>query len=496
MLRFRHVRKAFPGVLALDDVSFDVAAGRVHAIAGENGAGKSTLMKILSGAHRPDAGAVELDGRPVRIDNARVGQRLGIAIVYQELSIARDLSVAENVFLGRWPKSWGMVRFDALRDRARELLGSLGVALPLDRPAGELTVAQQQIIEIARALSLDARVLVLDEPSAVLTPHELAALFRLVRALRARGVSVLYISHRLEEIFDLADDVTVLRDGRHIWTRPVAEVTRPDLIQAMVGRDLSEEYPPRSCAVGEPVLRVRGLSAGRRFRDVSFEVRAGEVFALTGLVGSGRTSVLKTIFGAVAPDGGGYSVGGTAGPFASPREAIAAGVGMLPEDRKSEGLLLGRSVGENITLADMRRHARGGVLSPSAERAAARSLIADLRIKTPGPETGVSALSGGHQQKTLLARWMGRRNLVILFDEPTRGVDVGAKTEIYALINRLAGQGVAVVMASSELPEVIGMADRIGVMHQGRLAGILTNRPQPATQAHLMSLATGEEIRA
>jgi ABC-type sugar transport system ATPase subunit len=496
MLRFRNVRKSFPGVVALNDVSFDVAAGRIHAIAGENGAGKSTLMKVLSGAHRPDSGTIELDGRAVRIDNARVAQRLGIAIVYQELSIARDLSVAENVFLGRWPSAWGVVDFGALRRRAEELLGSLGVSLPLGRAAGELTVAQQQIIEIARALSLDARILVLDEPSAVLTPHELDALFRLVRALRARGVAVLYISHRLEELFDLADDVTVLRDGRHISTRPVGEVTRQGLILDMVGRDLSEEFPPRSCPVGEAVLRVRGLSAGRRFREVSFDVRAGEVFALTGLVGSGRTSVLKAIFGAVTPDAGTVAVGSASGPFASPRQAIAAGVGMLPEDRKGEGLLMGRSVAENISLADLSRHARGGVLSLAREQADARSQIADLRIKTPSPDAGVSTLSGGHQQKTLLARWMGRRNKVILFDEPTRGVDVGAKTEIYALMNRLAGEGVAVVMASSELSEVIGMADRIGVMHAGRLVGILDNRPHRATQAHIMSLATGEEIRA
>lgn len=496
LLQFRNVRKAFPGVLALDGVSLDVRGGTIHALVGENGAGKSTLMKVLSGAHQPDAGTIEIDGRPVRIADARAAQRLGVAIVYQELSVVRDLPVGENIFLGRWPRAqWSrLVDYTTLRRRAGELLGSLGVRLPLNRPAGELSVAQQQIVEIARALSLDARILVLDEPSAVLTPHELAALFRLVRGLRARGVAVVYISHRLEEVFDLADVVTVLRDGRHISTRPVAEVTRPGLIAEMVGRDLTDEFPARHCPIGDTVLRVDALSAARRFENVTFDVRAGEVFALTGLVGSGRSSVLKAIFGAVRATAGAVTVGGVRGPFKNPRQAIAAGVGCLPEDRKREGLLLGRSVRENITLSNLSAHARGGVLRPKRERSAARALVADLRIKTPTTESSVSTLSGGHQQKVLLARWMGRADRVLLFDEPTRGVDVGAKYEIYTLINRLAAEGLAIVMASSELPEVIGMADRIGVMHEGRLAGIRNNRNRDATQAHIMTLAAGEPV--
>jgi len=497
-LRCDRIRKAYPGVLALDGVSLDVAAGSVHAVVGENGAGKSTLMKVLSGAVRADAGTIEIDGQPVHITDARSARDQGIAIVYQEFTLAPDLCVSENVFLGRWPRSrrTGLLDYTRLHRQAGDLLGLLGIDLPVRSSVRQLSVAQQQMVEIAKALSLDARILILDEPSAVLTPHELEALFRLVRDLRTRGVSILYISHRLEEVFGIADAVTVLRDGRLISTRPTPEVTRDRLIAEMVGRPMQDEFPTRSPAAGasarDVVLRIEGLSAGRRFREVSFDVRAGEVFALTGLVGSGRTSLAHTAFGAVRADAGRVVVGDRVGPFRNPGQAIAAGLAMLPEDRKRDGLLLQRSVRENITLAHRRVGAVAGFLRPSREAAFARGLMQDLRIRAGGTESLVATLSGGNQQKVLLARWMSRPHRAILLDEPTRGVDVGAKYEIYTLINRLAGEGAAVVMISSELPEVIGMADRIGVMHEGRLTGILDNMGGRVTQEQIMRLAAGQ----
>jgi ribose transport system ATP-binding protein len=497
-LRCDRIRKAFPGVLAVDDVSLEVAAGSVHALVGENGAGKSTLMKILSGAVKADAGRVEVDGHEVQITDARAAQQHGIAIVYQEFNLAPDLSVSENIFLGRFPrKRWTrFVDFPELHGRARDLLRTLGIELPVRRAVGELTVAQQQMVEIAKALSLEARILILDEPSAVLTPHELEALFRLVRDLKSRGVSVIYISHRLEEVFDIADRVTVLRDGRHISTRPIQEVKRRTLIAEMVGRELSDEFPRRTCGIGNIVLRIEKLAAGNRFRDVSFDIRSGEVFALTGLVGSGRTSIAKTVFGAVRADGGLVRIGDRTGPFSSPRQAIAAGIAMLPEDRKLEGLLLERSLRENVTLAHRRAAATAGFLQVGRERAFARDRIRDLQIKAVSTESPAETLSGGNQQKLMLARWMSRPHRVIFFDEPTRGVDVGAKYEIYMLINRLAAEGTGIVMISSELPEVIGMADRIGVMHEGRLMGILDNRRRQITQRRIMMLASGERMPA
>ncbi len=494
-LRCSGIRKAFPGVLALDDVDLEVAPGQVHALVGENGAGKSTLMKILAGAVRADAGRIEIDGLPVTITDARSALACGVSIVYQEFNLAVDLSVSENIFLGRWPTSprTRLVDFKALHHRARGLLDKLRINIPVRQLVGMLTVAQQQMVEIAKALSLDARILILDEPSAVLTPHELEALFALVGDLKRRGVSIIYISHRLDEIFEIADRVTVLRDGRNISTRPVAEIQRDRLIAEMIGRELSDEFPQRATQPSEVVLSVRGLSTANRCHDVSFDVRAGEVFALAGLVGSGRTSVAMTIFGAVPATAGTVRVGSTTGPFRNPRRAIAAGVALLPEDRKTQGLLLERNLRENITLANREASAIAGVISLSRERATTRRMMVDLRVRAVSTESLISTLSGGNQQKALLARWMGRPHRVMILDEPTRGLDVGAKREIYTLINRLVAEGVAVLMISSELPEVIGVADRIGVMHEGRLAGILENSAHRVTQEQIMRLAVGVE---
>lgn len=492
-VQFVDISKRYPGAQALCDVSFAVAPGSIHAIVGENGAGKSTLMKVLGGAVAADAGEVRIDGERVDLRGTRESIRLGVAVVYQEFSLAPDLSVAENVFLGRWPRGrLGLISRRELRERTRDVFRALGVAMNPDARVGGLNVGRQQMVEIARALSLKARVLVLDEPTAVLPPSDLRALFSLVRRLAGEGVSVLYISHRLDEIFDLADTVTVLRDGRHISTRPVREVSRDPLIREMVGRSIEQEFPPRAACVGPVEVCVGGLSAPPRFEDVSVEIRGGEVLALTGLVGSGRSSFGRALYGALPISRGNVRIGTAVGPFRSPGDAQRAGVAYLPEDRKRQGLLLHRPVYENITLTRAAEISRFGLLSPRRERALALEMMSAFRIRASGPQVPAATLSGGNQQKVMIARWSGRRCALMILDEPTRGVDVGARVEIYALINRMAREGTAVLMITSELPEALGMADRIGVMCRGRLAGVVDNTARGVTQEMLMRLAVGE----
>ena len=493
-IRFAEITKSFAGTPALNAVSFDVLRGSVHALVGENGAGKSTLMKILAGAVPMDGGRLELDGRLVQIDSPRTAQELGIAIVYQELNLAPHLTVAENIFLGRWPHSSlsGLLHFDDLFNRTTQLLTELGMKVPVSAPVESLSIAHQQMVEIAKAISLRANILILDEPSAVLSPSELTNLFHVIRAMAARGVSILYISHRLDEIFDLANHVTVLRDGRHISTRPIQDVRRDQLIQETVGRPIEQEYPRRDVSLGDVRLSVEVLSVPGRFGQVSFEIQSGEVFALTGMVGSGRSSVGQAIFGANRPVHGQIRVGDQHGPFENPRAAKAAGVGFVPEDRKQQGLLLERSVSENITLAHRDAISSIGFIRSARENETVAAMMQGLDIRAAGPKALASSLSGGNQQKALLARWIQRPYPVMILDEPTRGVDVGAKVEIYGIINKLASQGTAVLMISSELPETIGMADRIGVMCRGKLAGILDNRRRDVTQDAIMRMAVGE----
>ena len=489
-LRARDLHKHFGGVRALSGAELTIEAGSIHALVGENGAGKSTLIRILAGAIRPDRGTLELDGKTVAIEGARAAREHGIAVVHQELSLAPDLTVAENLALARWPRTrLGFVDRPALARAARRALEALGTPIPPETRVRDLGVASWQQIEIARALSENARLLVLDEPSAVLGPHELDALFRILRELRARRVAVLYVSHRLDEIFALADRVTVLRDGQTVATHAIADVTRESLAAGMVGREIGMSYPPPLAPPGDVVLRVEQLSAPPRFGDVSFDVRAGEVFALSGMVGSGRSSVLGALFGAVPVRGGRFHVGETSGPFASPAAAIAAGVASLPEDRKRQGLLMERGVRENVTLASLGDCSRRGMLRREGERALALRLTGELAVKTASLESHMATLSGGNQQKVLLARWMARPYRVLLLDEPTRGVDVGARLEIYGFVRQLAARGAAVVMASSELPEVIGMAERIGVMRRGRLAGIVDNRTHDTAPERLLRMA-------
>ena len=482
--------KHYPGVQALDGVGFAIQPGEVHALVGENGAGKSTLVKVLAGATQADAGEIRLDGRAVRLLGARDAWSAGIAVVFQDFNLAGDLSVAENVFLGRWPRGrLGLIDFDAMHSRAAALFASLEVTMPVRVELRALSVAQRQMVEIARALSLDATVLVLDEPSAVLTPKEVATLFRVVRKLTARGISVLYISHRLDEIFELCDRVTVLRDGRRVSTRAIGDADRERLIREMVGRSIQEEFPARGSAWGDVALRVNGLSTAGRFRDVSFELHRGEVFGLTGLVGSGRSSVGETLFGSVGGTGGSFSIGRFHGVCASPREAKRHGMALVPEDRRRQGLLLERPLRENISLANLGGVSSFGVLRRGREQSSAKHWIHTLQIKAAGPAALAGTLSGGNQQKVLIARWMQTSCRVMILDEPTRGVDVGAKTEIYAIINELARRGTAVLLITSELAEAVGMADRIGVMAGGRLTAILDNRRRDVTQEAILRLS-------
>jgi ABC-type sugar transport system ATPase subunit len=490
-VRFDRVSKSFGGTRALNEVSFDLAPGCVHALVGENGAGKSTLIRILAGASPRDAGSISIDGREWSPVNPRQARQAGIAVVYQELSIVPHLSVAENVFLGRWPRRLGIVDFASLHAASAALFVQLGIDLPHGTIAGSLSIAQQQMVEIARALSMDARVLVLDEPSAVLTPKEVGTLFGFVRSLTARGVSVLYISHRFEEVFALADWVTVLCDGRHISTRPIAQVTREGLIRDTVGRDIAPPPIRHGSKHGEPVLVVRGLTSRSRFENITFDIRAGEIFGLAGLVGSGRTSIARAIFGAARVDAGAVRVTTTNGPFTSPKQAQRAGIALIPEDRKREGLLTLRPLRENLTLAHLHDHSCAGILRAHSERSASRRLIDGHRIKSPHIESPVITLSGGNQQKALIARWLAKPYSVVILDEPTRGVDIGAKSEIHAIIRRIACAGAAVLIISSELPEIIALCDGIGVMRRGKLVGTIDNSSSQATQAQIMELAIG-----
>jgi ribose transport system ATP-binding protein len=493
ILLMRDITKDFPGVRALDRVTFEARAGEVHALVGENGAGKSTLMKILAGALPADSGEIVLEGRPAHITSPLRAQELGIGMIYQDFNLVPYLTVAENIFLGREPRRalWLVDRGRLLRD-AEAILQRLGVPLDPRRPVNQLSVAQQQMVEIAKAVSSDAKTIAMDEPSATLTENELRHLFALIRSLRDAGHSVIYISHRLEEIFEIADRVTVLRDGRHIATRGIAEVDTGQVIHMMVGRPLTAKIPKQAAAVGDEVLRVEGLSGGP-VREVSFSVRAGEIVGLTGLVGAGRSEVARLVFGADPKRAGRILLDGAPVNLASPAAAIAHGIGFVTEDRKRQGLVLGLPVRENVTLAELERLSALGFVRRDLERAEVRRVVDGLRIRTPSIEQLVRNLSGGNQQKVALAKWLLTRSRVLFFDEPTRGIDVGAKVEIYQIMNDLARRGVAMVMITSELPEALGMSDRLLVMREGRLVAELA-RAQ-ATQEIIMAYATGAQTR-
>jgi ribose transport system ATP-binding protein len=488
LLHMHAISKSFPGVQALADVDLTLHAGEVLALLGENGAGKSTLIKILAGAHRPDAGSIAIAGQAALIRTPQDARRAGIGVIYQELNLVGGQSAVDNLFLGQ--EAALMLRRRDERDRAMRLFARLGVEVPLDVPCRRLSVAQQQIVEIAKALVSQSRIMVLDEPSAALTPQETARLFGVVRELKAQGIGVIYISHRLDEIFAIADRVMVLRDGRHVATRPRGDLTRVELIEMMVGRKLEQEFPPRQARIGAPRLVAENLCRGAKVRNVSFTVHQGEILALTGLVGSGRSETARLLFGADRPDAGTVTLDGRPLRLRSPRDAIRARICLLSEDRKAHGLVLGRSVLENFALPNLGRWSRFGWLWRGRERAAFARHAEALRIRTPHPGQLARNLSGGNQQKVVLAKWLEANCDVLIFDEPTRGIDVGAKYEIYLLMNELARQGKAILMISSELPEVLGMADRILVLHEGRVTGEITSVKE-ATQEQIMRLAVG-----
>jgi rhamnose transport system ATP-binding protein len=492
VVELRGVAKAFGGVQALRGVDLALAPGQVHALVGENGAGKSTLVRILGGVHQPDDGAVVIGGEPVHLHGPADAKVRGIAVIHQEPALFPDLDVAENVFMGRQPldRSRG-IDWKQMYREVGELLRSLGVALDPRTPVQGLSVADQQLVEIAKALSLDARVVVMDEPTAALSSRETEELFRIVKDLRARGVAVLFISHRLEEVFALADTVTVLRDGAHVITASAAELDTVALIRHMVGRELGELFPKEEAQIGEPVLEVRGLSREGVFRDVSFALRRGEILGLAGLVGAGRTEVARAVFGIDRLDAGEVLVDGQRVRIGSPSDAVRAGLAFVPEDRQHQGLVLEMAIEQNATLPFLRRLTRFGLLDRRRERAVAKEYTQRLQVKAASLGLPARSLSGGNQQKVVLAKWLATDPAVLILDEPTRGIDIGTKAEVHRIISHLAAEGLAILLISSELPEVLAMSDRVLVMHEGRLTGEFAR--DEADQEAIMHAATGQE---
>lgn len=489
LLAVRGVRKVFPGVVALDDVDLELYPGQIHALVGENGAGKSTLMKVLSGIYRPDAGQILWDGEPVELRSPADARRRGLAIVHQEFNLVGPLSVAENLFLTEMPTRGGLLQNRAMQRRAREVLDRLGVAVDVTRPVESLTVAEMQMVEIARALASDCRVLILDEPTAALTQAEVDRLFAVLRTLRVRGVALAYISHKLEEVFALADRITVLRDGRQVGSGPVEEWSREQVIARMVGRELSGRYPARRRSPGRPLLEVRHLSLPGKLSDIRFTLHEGEIVGLFGLMGAGQELLARALFGAVAGVQGEVLLEGRPIRLTSPQAAIAHHIALVTEDRKHEGLILIDDLVGNTTLAALRRFTRAGFLERSRQREVTASFVDRLKIRTPSLHQEVGYLSGGNQQKVVLAKWLATDPRLFILVEPTRGIDVGAKAEIYQIMDELARQGRALLFVSSELPEILGLSDRILVMADGRLQGELD--PEQTSQEEIMTLATG-----
>jgi rhamnose transport system ATP-binding protein len=485
VLRVENVSKSFGGVPVLRNVSFDVRAGEVHALAGANGAGKSTLVNIISGVLQRDSGVVLWEGQPVDLKGPRDGRDLGINFVHQELAVVQQLSVGENIFLGRHPKRGGLVDWDHLHRRARELLASLGHDLDPKRPAGDLGIAEQQLVEIARALAFDARLIIMDEPTAPLSGAETSRLFRTITDLRALGVSTVYITHRLQEIFEIADRVTVLRDGAHVRTSATNETTPAELVRDMIGNVTEPSRQTAAKRTGDAILRVDGFTKEGEFAGVTLEVRPGEVLGLAGLVGAGRTELVEAIFGYRERDAGSIEFNGQVVTIRNPLDAVRLGLALVPDDRKGKGLVTGASIAFNLGLTS-----HGGVLlRPMRDRY--EGVARDLRIRLASLDQPAGTLSGGNQQKVVLGKWLLAGARVFLFDEPTRGIDVGAKAEIHQLIDRLAADGAGVIVVSSEIDEILTVADRILVMHRGRIAGQLAR--QDATEERIVALATGGE---
>lgn len=483
------IYKSFPGVQALSDVSLNVRPGTVHALMGENGAGKSTLMKILAGIYTPDSGSIVVEGRPVEIHNPATSLGLGISMIHQELTAVPERSVAENIFLGRELRNRaGLVSDKQMVTRSQEIFDRWSIHINPRSKMGDLSVAQMQMVEIAKAISFGSRIIIMDEPTSAITEREVEHLHAMIRQLRDSGTAIVYITHKMDEVFAISDEVTVFRDGQLVTTQPAQDLTRDALIALMVGRELTHLFPKEHAAIGEVVLRVNGISRGRAVRDVSFDLRKGEILGIAGLMGAGRTEVLETIFGIHAAESGTIEVQGRQVRVKGPLDAINAGMGLLTEDRKATGIMGVLSVRDNMSIAALKRFSPGGILRRKEITASCQEQRERLALKTPSLNQLIQFLSGGNQQKVLLSRWLLTAPDILMIDEPTRGIDVGAKSEIHRLMSQLAGQGKAIIMVSSEMPEILGMSDRVLVMCEGRLTGELSRAE--ATQERIMELAT------
>jgi ribose transport system ATP-binding protein len=492
ILEMKNIRKEFPGVLGLDNASLSLEKGEVHILLGENGAGKSTLVKVLAGAYGRDAGTICLEGREFQRITPRIAQENGISIIYQELNLVRPLSVAENIFLGREPMRNNIshhLDWKTLYVNARQILDRLNLKIDPKARVQDLGIAEQQMVEVAKALSQKSKIIIMDEPTAVLTEKEIDNLFQIVKQIKAEGISIIYISHRLEEFERIGDRITVMRDGKTITTVKVDEVTIPELIRLMVGRELKEQYPATHKKIGNYIMEVNNLSRTNILKNISFGLKSGEILGIAGLVGSGRTELARAIFGVDPISGGEIYINGKKSVINSPHKAIRSGIGFVTEDRKQQGLVLPMSVGHNMTLADLHDYTHWTRINLKKERSVVRDFIGKLGIRTPSIDQRVINLSGGNQQKVVLAKWMLSRSRIYIFDEPTRGIDVGSKAEVYALMNRLVEGGAAIIMISSDLPEILGMSDRILVMCRGEILGEVPAKD--ATQEKILYYAAG-----
>lgn len=488
ILELKNISKIFPGVKALDDVSMEFKQGEVHALMGENGAGKSTLIKILTGAHAPNTGSIILDGKTYTHFTPIQAISLGISAIYQEFNLIPYLDISENIFYGRELKKGLFLDKKKMVELTKNHCESMGVRFDPKTLVKDLGVAHQQIIEIIKSISRDARIIIMDEPSAPLTNREIEALFAIIRKLKEKGITIIYISHRLEEIFEICDRITIMRDGKYITTKIVSETTRPELISAMVGRDLVEVYPEKNNSGHEVILEVKGLNSSK-LKNINFQLKKGEILGIGGLVGAGRTELARSIFGADPIDTGEIILNQQKIKINSPEDAIQNGIGLLPEDRKQHGLILGLSIKENITYGILKSISQKGVIKKHKEESMCSSLINDLTIKTPSMLQIARNLSGGNQQKVVIAKWLASKCDILIFDEPTRGIDVGAKQEIYFLLKRLAEEGKSIIMISSEMPELLGMSDRILVMNEGTITGEIN--AEDYSQEKILELASG-----